>query len=151
MLDEHTLEYRGRIFVALDADRIVGGSRQLQEDAFEPFTTPQPSVKPLEHLQPFSTEWWLYIVCALSCVVSAAFAAGLTMGLVALDPMQVRADLTDRPQSPPFCRCSAPCARARAPTHGLRLALVRMCPSHSHATTNSSKSRFTWTWTTARA
>ena len=91
MLDEHTLEYGGRIFVSVDARQTDGTvRRELQEEAFEPYAPPLQQDKPLEHLQPFSTEWWLYIICAFSCVVSAAFAAGLTMGLVALDPMQVQ-------------------------------------------------------------
>lgn len=92
VLDEHTLEYNGHIFLSLDAGWIDGVARRgLQEAAFEPYAPPPSPDKPMEHLQRFSTEWWLYIICAVSCVVSAAFAAGLTMGLVALDPMQVRA------------------------------------------------------------
>lgn len=40
---------------------------------------------------PFGTKlWFTYALCALCCVVAAAFAAGLTMGLVAIDPVHLR-------------------------------------------------------------
>ena len=94
-LDAHTLDFGGRLYVALDeldddeaaranargvprgAERRAG--RRLGE---------------VEHrLVPFTMQWFIYVACACTCVVCAAFAAGLTMGLVALDPTQLQITL----------------------------------------------------------
>lgn len=50
-------------------------------------------------MPPFSNEWWVLVAAAAGCVSVAALAAGLTMGMVGLDPFQLsvinHADLND--------------------------------------------------------
>jgi hypothetical protein len=89
LVDEHTIELGGRTFVAVDAPSERAQARRRSLASVPDLSAEhQP-----EHLTPLSSEWWLYLVCAISCVVCAAFAAGLTMGLVALDPMQLQITL----------------------------------------------------------
>lgn len=78
-LDAHTIEHGGRLYVAVDTLSDEAPRRRLASDD--------------EHLPPFSSEWFAFIAMAVTCVVCAAFAAGLTMGLVALDPMQLQITL----------------------------------------------------------
>lgn len=40
-------------------------------------------------MPPFTEEWWTYTLTAIGCITVAALAAGLTMGMVGLDPFQL--------------------------------------------------------------
>jgi len=50
---------------------------------------PSQCTLPDEQLTPMSTPWWIAMGLTVFCVCCAALAAGLTMGLVSLDPMQL--------------------------------------------------------------
>ena len=50
-----------------------------------------------EPLVPFTTEWFIYAGAALGCVCFAALAAGLTMGLVGIAPIQLEIILNSDP------------------------------------------------------
>eukprot|EP00930_Biecheleria_cincta_P027432 TRINITY_DN19279_c0_g1_i1.p1 TRINITY_DN19279_c0_g1~~TRINITY_DN19279_c0_g1_i1.p1 ORF type:complete len:515 (+),score=69.34 TRINITY_DN19279_c0_g1_i1:89-1633(+) len=41
-------------------------------------------------LAPLTPQWWKYLACAVACIMCAAMAAGLTLGLLSLDPWQLK-------------------------------------------------------------
>lgn len=106
-LDTHTIEHGGRLYVAVDTlsdeaprRRLASDGEHLRPRSVDARDGPSSGEAPRrrlasddEHLPPFSSEWFAFIAMAVTCVVCAAFAAGLTMGLVALDPMQLQITL----------------------------------------------------------
>lgn len=101
-IDGARLVHDGRLYIAVDA---LGADVALGAPGGGPTAASAPRRRGLmsdaeaaERLPTFTFMWWLYLGCALSCVVSAAFAAGLTMGLVSLDPMQLQIILHMDPQ-----------------------------------------------------
>lgn len=89
-LDAHTIEFEGRLYVALDAPEESADRAGVASSDERPRRRLSGEG---ERLPPFTSEWFAFVAMASACVICAAFAAGLTMGLVALDPMQLQITL----------------------------------------------------------